>query len=295
MNPTNTIPHTAGEMEKDSSSILLISDLAGYGKVATAAMLPILSYMEYQVFNLPTMLISNTFRYPKSCSLDTTEYIQQVLPVWKELGFHFDAIATGYMVSVRQARIVADYCKEQAALGTAIYVDPVMGDSGKLYNGVTDEAVRAMREMISVADLIYPNYTEACYLTDTPYKKDGVTEREIHELIDGLRKTGARSVIITSLKIKDEHSGQHAGSAVAGYNADNDEFFLLPYTEIPTELPGTGDIFSAVLIAHLLHREPLRQCTQKAMDAVYQLIELSRGLKDKNCGIPLENYLHVVK
>ena len=84
-------------------------------------------------------------------------------------------------------------------------------------------------------------------------------------------------------------------SAVAGYNADDGEYFLLPYTEIPTELPGTGDIFSAVLIGHLLRHEPLRQSTQNAMDTVYQLIEQSSGLKDKNCGIPLENYLHLLK
>lgn len=276
------------------SSILLISDLAGYGKVATAAMLPILSYMEYRVFNLPTMLISNTFRYPKSCTLDTTEYIQQVLPVWKELGFHFDAIATGYMVSEKQARIVAEYCKEQAVTGTAVYVDPVMGDSGQLYNGVTEEAVRAMREMVSVADLIFPNYTEACYLTDTPYLKDGITEEEVRELIKKLRHIGARSVIITSLKIRNNNLEQ-PHSAVAGYNAENDEFFLLPYTEIPIELPGTGDVFSAVLIGHLLRNKPLKECTQHAMDMVYQLIEQSKGLKDKNCGIPLETCLHLLK
>lgn len=279
----------------DTPSILLISDLAGYGKVATAAMLPVLSYMEYQVYNLPTMLISNTFRYPKACSLDTTEYILKVFPVWKELGFHFDAIATGYMVSERQARIVAAYCKEQAATGTAIYVDPVMGDNGKLYNGVTEEAVRAMREMISVADLIYPNYTEACYLTDTPYQTDGLTESEVRQLIHKLRQTGAKSVIITSLKIKGEQPERRTGSAVAGYNAASDEHFLLPYTEIPTEFPGTGDIFSAVLIAHLLRKQPLQQCTQKAMDVVYQLIERSKEQRDKNCGIPLEHYLHLLK
>lgn len=40
--------------------ILLINDMAGYGKVATAAMLPILSYLGHPVYNLPTALVSNT-------------------------------------------------------------------------------------------------------------------------------------------------------------------------------------------------------------------------------------------
>ena len=56
-----------------------------------------------------------------------------------------------------------------------IFVDPIMGDSGELYNGVTPSTINSMREMLSVADLCFPNYTETCYLTDSEYKVDGVT------------------------------------------------------------------------------------------------------------------------
>ena len=44
----------------NKKQILLINDMAGYGKVATAAMLPILSYMGLPTYNLPTALVSNT-------------------------------------------------------------------------------------------------------------------------------------------------------------------------------------------------------------------------------------------
>ena len=83
--------------------ILLINDMAGYGKVATAAMLPILSYLGHPVYNLPTALVSNTLDYGKFNILETTDYIRGVFPVWKELGFSFDAIATGFIASERQA------------------------------------------------------------------------------------------------------------------------------------------------------------------------------------------------
>src|SRR3712207_8806265 len=79
--------------------ILLINDMAGYGKVATAAMLPILSYFGHPTYNLPTALVSNTLDYGKFNILDTTEYIKGVFPVWEQLGFSFDAIATGFIVS----------------------------------------------------------------------------------------------------------------------------------------------------------------------------------------------------
>ena len=268
--------------------ILLINDLAGYGKVATAAMLPILSYMGHPVYNLPTALVSNTLDYGKFNILDTTDYIKGVFPVWKELGFSFDAIATGFIASERQAQIVAAYCREQAANGTVIFVDPIMGDEGKLYNGVTEVAVQSMREMISVAHLIFPNYTEACYLTNIPYRKEGVSWQEAKELLDKLRQLGTKSALITSLLV----DGQ---CAVVGYNHFIGEYFLLPYTEIPVHFPGTGDMFSAILIGHLLNDEPLKPSTRKAMDALYRLIEVNKDNDDKNRGIPIENWLSVVQ
>ena len=133
-------------------------------------MWPILSYMGLPVYNLPTCLVSNTLDYGKFHLIDTTDYIQGVFPVWRELGFRFKAIATGLLASPRQADIVAHYCVEQAKRGTTIFVDPIMGDEGKLYNGVSEESIGSMRLMLSVSDLTYPNYTEACYLTDTPYR-----------------------------------------------------------------------------------------------------------------------------
>ena len=270
-----------------SKQILLINDIAGYGKVATAAMLPILSYMGLPVYNLPTALVSNTLDYGKFNILDTTDYIKGVFPVWKELGFEFDAIATGFIASERQADIVARYCREQAQRGTVIFVDPIMGDEGKLYNGVTPSTINSMREMLSVAHLIYPNYTEACYLTDTEYKPGGVTAEEAYRLVDGLRGIGSKSVIITSMLVGGEH-------CVVGYNHLEHSCFRLGYTEIPVHFPGTGDIFSAVLVGHLLQGEPLESSTRKAMDVVAHLIELNKDNADKNRGIPVENFLNLL-
>ncbi len=270
-----------------SKQILLINDMAGYGKVATAAMLPILSYMGLPVYNLPTALVSNTLDYGKFNILDTTDYIRGVFPVWKELGFTFDAIATGFIASERQARLIADYCLEQALTGTTVFVDPIMGDEGHLYNGVTPATILSMREMVAVAHLTYPNYTEACYLTDTPYREEGVDAVEAKRLIDGLRQIGARSVLITSIRVEGQTS-------VVGYHADSDTYFSLPYEEIPVHFPGTGDIFSAVLIGNLLCDKSLQVSTRLAMDAVFRLIDANKDNVDKNRGIPLENFLHLV-
>lgn len=271
----------------DKQQILIINDLCGTGKVATAAMLPILSYMGHPTYTLPTALVSNTLEYAKFSIVDTTDYIKSVFPVWRELGFSFSAIATGFIASERQAAVVSEYCKQVAAEGTVIYVDPIMGDEGRLYNGVTPVTIDSMREMVAVADLIYPNYTEACYLTGIPYSEDGVTKEEARALLDRLHEIGAKSVLITSIPVDHQH-------CVVGYNHFSDTYFQLPYQEIPVRFPGTGDIFSAVLIGHLLNGEKLRESTQTAMDAVYKLIDMNKGMENKKNGIPLERFLNIL-
>lgn len=276
--------------------LLIINDLCGYGKVATTAMLPILSYMGVPTFNLPTALVSNNLEYGKFSLLETTDYIKDSFRVWKELGFTYDAIATGFMASEQQARIIAAYCREQALTnGAAIYVDPIMGDEGKLYNGISKATINAMRQMISVAHLCFPNYTEACYLTDTPYHPEGISRAEAYALMDRLREMGSRSVLITSIPVDGKMS-------VVGYNADIDklgipagkERFLLTYDEIPVRIPGTGDIFSAIVIGNLLNGVELKESTRRAMDIVRALIDQNKDMPDRYRGIALERFLHIL-
>ena len=267
--------------------ILLINDVVGYGKVGMGAMLPILSYLGIPTYSLPTALVSNTLDYGSFNIQDTTDYIRGTLPVWKQLGFSFDAICTGLMFSDEQAKLVAGYCKEQGDLGTWVFVDPILGDGGRLYNGVSQKQVELMRDMVAVAHLTFPNYTEACYLTNTPIKMEGITWEEAGDLLDKLRDIGCKSTLITSCKI----DGQNA---VAGYNHFEDHYFHLEYHEIPGLFHGTGDIFSAVLIGHLLNGEPMKTSTRTAMDTVFRMIDRYRDTDDKNRGIPIEKCLDLL-
>lgn len=45
-----------------------------------------------------------------------------------------------------------------------VFVDPIMGDEGKLYNSITEKTVGHMRKLIAASDYMVPNYTEAVYL-----------------------------------------------------------------------------------------------------------------------------------
>ncbi len=272
-----------------AKKVLLINDLAGYGKVALSAMLPVLSYLKYETYNLPTAIVSNTLDYGKFDILDTTQYMKNTLRVWKELDFQFDAISTGFIVSQEQTQMVTDFCRENAEKSVTVFTDPIMGDDGKLYNGMSEETVELMRKLVSVADYIVPNYTEACYLTGTAYEAEGVGEEAYHKMIDALRTLGAKSVVITSAVVKDSDK-----KSVVGYDHKEGKYFRIDFEEIPVRFPGTGDIFSAVFMAKILAGENLHNATQKAMDAVRTMIAENAENVDKFKGIPLETCLEVL-
>ena len=272
--------------------------MVGYSHVGMVAMLPILTYMGHTTYNLPTALVSNTLDYGCFNVLETTDYMRDTLPVWDSLGFRFDAACTGLMFSEAQARLVADYCKRLHADGTTVFVDPIMGDGGRLYNGISQRQVELMREMVGVADLTVPNYTEACYLTGIPFRPEGMSWDEACRMLDAITALGARSAVVTSARV-DGHCcviGRRSLQPVAGFrqNLDDGPYFRIDYDEIPVAFHGTGDIFSAVLIGHLMNGDTLRDSTATAMTVVSRLIDRNRDQRDKCLGIPIEQCLDLL-
>ena len=245
-------------VKEEGAKILLIGDMAGYGKISLGAMIPIMSHMGFNLYNLPTALVSNTLDYGLFEILDTTDYMKNTLKVWKKLGFSFDAICTGLIVSEEQVKVVAEYCRQQQREGKRIFVDPIMGDDGVLYNGVSENTVGYMRQLCSVADIIMPNYTEAVFLSGKHKGIEEVTEQQAREIVDELRTLGAKSVIVTSIVV----DGQ---SCVYGYDDGKGEYFKIPFEYVPVQFPGTGDIFSALLVGSILGGHGLQESTAFSM------------------------------
>ncbi len=264
--------------------ILLINDVVGCSHVGMVAMLPILTHQGHAVYNLPTALVSNTLDYGKFNILETTDYMRGTLPVWQQLGFRFDAVCTGLMFSEEQACLVQDFCRRLHSDGTAVYVDPIMGDGGRLYNGISQRQVDLMRDMVAVSDLTFPNLTEACYLTATPFRPEGTDWDGARRMLDALLALGARAALITSARVDGR-------TCVVGTGTTH---FKIDYEEIPAAFHGTGDIFSALLIGHLQNGLTLEQSTADAMRVVSLLIDRNRHLADPCRGIPVEQCLDLL-
>ena len=269
-----------------NTQVLLINDMCGYGKVALSAMLPVLSHMGFRIHNLPTALVSDTLNYPKFYIHDTTEYVRQTLAIWEELGFEFDAISTGFIVTEEETRIISDFCRRRSERGTKVFVDPIMADNGKLYAGVPTSTIGLMRDLVACADYTVPNYTEACLLTDTSMK-EGMSANEARELVDAVRALGSKSVVITSAKVD-------GADAIAGYDHVADEYFTVPIDMIPTYFPGTGDTFSSVLLGRVMGGWKLERAAADAARVVRELIARNVDQEDKSAGLPIEACLDVI-
>ena len=264
--------------------ICCVNDMPGVGKIALSAMIPILSAKGIDVTSLPTALVSNTLDFGKFDILDTTDYMGRTVDVWHDLGFRFDCISTGFMVNPKQIDIIEKLINNQAKDKLLVVVDPIMGDEGKLYNGMTENNVAIMRRLSAYADILIPNFTEACFLTNYFYEECTLTKKQAEDLLTEVRKLGAKSVVITSASVEGKN-------CVIGFDSIKDEIFKIDFELIDVRFPGTGDIFSAVLICDVLNGEGLKEATGHAMQVVREIIKDNLDKKEKFFGVDIERYI----
>lgn len=248
--------------------ICCVNDMPGVGKIALSAMLPILSEKGIDVSCLPTALVSNPLNLGKFHILDTTDYMEKTVDIWDSLGFRFDCIATGFMVNPRQVRITQKLILNQGDTDPLVVVDPIMGDKGRLYNGMDKTNVEIMRKLCGYADILIPNFTESCFLTDCRFEDPSLTKEQANELLNQCRSLGAKSVVITSAFVNGKN-------CVIGYDHRRKETFEIGFERIDVPFLGTGDIFSGVLIADTLSGSDLYSATAHAMQVVRDRIQAS--------------------
>lgn len=270
------------------NNIVLINDRPGYSRVALSAMTPILYHMGFGVMNLPTAIISNTLDYGEFAILDTTDYMRECISVWKKLNFNVSSIATGFILKEEQIEVVEEIIKINKSYEPYIMVDPIMADNGSLYNGIDEGRIEIMRKLMGNADLTIPNITEAYLLLENRFNRILVdTKGELKDLIDGVREYGSKSVVITSVKDKNDNH------YIAGYDHKIKEYFKFSYEKIKVNYPGTGDIFSAIVLSNVLRGVGLSTAAKIASDFIYNAIEKSEIEKlDRKEGINVELYIH---
>ena len=257
--------------------IAMINDLSGYGRCSLTVAIPILAAMRIQCCPIPTAILSNHTAFPTYFFDDYTDKMEAFAEKWLELGLSFDGIATGFLGSLRQIDIVLDLVERLKGEHTSVIVDPDMGDDGVPYATYTEAMCEEMKRLVCMGDVVTPNVTEACILTETSYKETGWTRRELLNMAMMLRLMGAKSVVITGVK-----EGSYLTNVVLERGKNEAEFVKVKHAGI--DRPGTGDVFSAVAAGAVVNGEPLKKAVLRASRFVKECIRKSDELE-----IPINN------
>lgn len=250
--------------------IVTVQDISCVGKCSLTVALPIISAMGVEAAILPTAVLSTHTAFKKGFTLhDLTGEISPITAHWKSEGIAFDAIYTGYLASFDQIDLV----KQMAAdfPEALLFVDPAMGDNGKLYYGFDEAFAKKMAELCAVADIIVPNMTEASYMLGTPYVSEGYDEAYVKDVLRGLCAMGAKKAALTGVSLDANTTG------VMGYDSESGEFFSYYHDRIPVSYHGTGDVFASACMGALMRGKSLHEAIAVAADFTYESIRLTEA------------------
>ena len=268
--------------------IAAINDLTGFGRCALAVAMPVISHLKVQCCPVPTSILSNHVGYSEYFFDDYTEKLPAYFAMWKKLDLKFDGIMSGFLGSETQIELVETFIRQFSGKETVIIIDPVMGDHGKIAETYTEEMCRKMGRLVSLADIITPNLTEACKLTDTPYRDKGWKKAELFVMAEKLRAMGPEKIVITGIP-----QGKFIANYV--YQTKEEPVLFRTYKE-GTERCGTGDLFAAIIAADAVKGVPFVQSVKKASLFIKKCMikSVEMGIEQKN-GVCFEEILHLLK
>ena len=196
---------------------------------------------------------------------DLTQDLPAIFAHWKTLDLAFDAIYTGYLGSAEQVALVEQLFDAFRGEQTKIIVDPVMGDHGKLYPGMSEKMPQLMKTLCQKADVIVPNQTEAALMLGRPYLETP-DKAEVDDLMQALREMTQASVVLTGISPEEGKLG------AAVYDRETGQTACSAAPHMPGSYHGTGDVYASALTGAYLAGKTLVQAAQIAADFTQQSI-----------------------
>lgn len=271
----------------NQKKIAVINDFSGFGRCSIAIALPIISTLKIQCCPLPTSIFSNHTGFDSFFFDDYTDKMPLYINEWKKLGLQFDGITSGFLGSKKQIEIVTQFFKDFKTKENIIIVDPVMGDYGKIYATYTKEMCEEMKKLVQYADIITPNITELCILTDTPYQEKWKIS-ELEKMTEELAEKGPEKIVVTGIVQKE---------FIANFCYEKGKSpKILRCHRVGTQRSGTGDVFSSIIAADAVNQVPFDKSVKKASNfikkCILKSIEMDIPVTD---GVCFEELLQTLK
>ncbi len=230
---------------KMTKRILTVQDISCLGQCSITVALPIISALGVECAIIPSAVLStHTGSWSGYTFRDLTDDMPDIINHWASYNEKFDGLYTGYIGNVKQLEILADVRKKLLKEGAPIITDPAMADYGRLYKGFDENFVKEMAKYTAGSDYVVPNITEASFMTGVEYKEE-YDEEYIKRLIAGLKRLGAKEVVLTGVSYTPEKIGVCVSEG---------ERLLYHFEDrVPESFHGTGDVFASVFAASLIN------------------------------------------
>lgn len=243
--------------------VLAISSYVASGHVGLAAVVPALQRLGHEVIALPSIVLSSHLGHAhaagRAVAADELSAMLEALERNGELA-RLGAVLTGFLPSAEHVELAAGAVLRARELCGAIpyLCDPVLGDDpGGLY--IEADAARAVAgKLAPLATYLTPNRFEAEFIFGADaFNKDGCPPK------------GCRLLAITSAELRGDQLISRCVTADGSCTCA-----VSHRTEVPH---GTGDLFAALLLGHILNGRSEREAFARAVAGVDVVLAASDG------------------
>ncbi len=255
------------------TDVISIQSQVVHGHVGNSAAVFPMQAKGLEVAAVPTALLSNHPHYPTTHGkVLEAALIADLLRGVEERGLVETAkvIVTGYLGSVENAAVVATFVARALQRNPKlVYVcDPVMGDDD-LGVFVKEGLIDAFRERLApMASVITPNQYELELLA----RGKARSAEDLDEAMRTLSARGTKAAAVTGCALDDTAPGT-VETIVWLPNA----LSRTPVARLPIRPCGTGDLFTALLVARLCRGDNLADAGADATREIFAVLQRTKA------------------